>query len=190
MFLLVANNSTSKADSLELSSVSAATSIDIDIVEEEEEEEVINNKRVKIQRKAKSIAKEAITSILLPHYNNNNNSDTKIDQSNSIPSSIDKQEQQQRDRSRSTKRRRSSTISSQPHNLRSSRKSTSNIEFDNNQQPSTSTRRSTRNSIPNKKAKLNSDINNNLDSNYLFSLNVPYLIYYHHFSFVIKYVIS
>ena len=104
---------------------------------------MINNKRVKIQRKAKSIAKEAITSILLPHYNNNNNnSDTKIDQSNSIPSSIDKQEQQQqqRDRSRSTKRRRSSTISSQPHNLRSSRKSTSNIEFDNNQQPSTSTR--------------------------------------------------
>jgi hypothetical protein len=152
---------------------------------------VINNKRVKIQRKAKSIAKEAITSILLPHYNNNNNnSDTKIDQSNSIPSSIDKQEQQkQRDRSRSTKRRRSSTISSQPHNLRSSRKSTSNIEFDNNQQPSTSTRRSTRISIPNKKAKLNSDINNNLDSKYLFFLNVSYPLYYHHFSFVIKCVI-
>ena len=191
MFLLVAKNSRKnlKADSLEISSLtsSAVAAIDIDIEEEEGEEESEEKSRVTIQRRAKSIAKEAITSILLPHYNC---SDSKIDQINynsrqkesnqqNSASAFDSSNENKnnRDHSLSSKRRRSKsstfkdtseTTATTSHNLRSSRKSSSTTVEESLNLPSTS-RRLTRKSsslkaVPNKKAKLNSDINNNLNS--------------------------
>ena len=110
MFLLVAtSNSTTKTLQKEADSLESA-----------------EEARTNIKRRAKSKAKEAITSILLPHCNNSN-LDTKIDQLNNSkqenkPQTIKQQvidnttisSTSKRGRSRSSKRRRSqsSTIES------------------------------------------------------------------------------
>jgi hypothetical protein len=204
LFLIVASNNLKSTDNNNIDT-SAGTS----------------RERSTIQRSAKSKAKEAITSILLPSQLDQqkitkidqlNNSKQKqnfasfLDTSDNNNNNNNKSINSQKGRSRSSKRRRSqsSTLAIETtttttttvvnnkknfknnsdksaasvglsHNLRSSRK-TDDIE----ENLPTTSRKITRNSVsnktaaktvPNKKAKLNSDINNNLNSESFFLIS-------------------